>query len=324
MRVLVYGAGGVGLGLGSFLLQAGAELRFVGRPGTTRALGRCGLERRGLFGTYLAPASSFAAFEELATAADRFPTDFILVATKAFDSEAAARDLAASDPAFGEGCPIVLCQNGWGNAEVFTRHFDSDRVWNARVITGFARPEPWRVEVTAHAEPIAMGSLFHQETARLEPLCQALRSGGLPAETTPRIAEALWAKLLYNGCLNPLGAILGAPYGALGRSEHGRRLIAATAAEIFAVMTAAGFRSRWSSAAAFLESLYRELLPPTAAHESSTLQDLRAGKRTEIDALNGAVVRLAEAHGLAVPVNAALCDLVRFLEALGRGGSGQR
>ena len=59
-------------------------------------------------------------------------------------------------------------------------------------------------------------------------------------------------------------------------------------------------------------------MPPTAAHESSTLQDLRAGRRTEIDALNGAVVRLAEAHGLDAPVNRTLCEIVHFLEVRAR------
>jgi 2-dehydropantoate 2-reductase len=61
------------------------------------------------------------------------------------------------------------------------------------------------------------------------------------------------------------------------------------------------------------------LLPPTAAHESSMLQDLRAGRRTEIDAITGEVVRLAEAHGVGVPVSRALLALVRFAEERGRG-----
>jgi len=79
-------------------------------------------------------------------------------------------------------------------------------------------------------------------------------------------------------------------------------------------MGAAGYRTRYPDAGAFLKALYEELLPPTAKHESSTLQDLRAGRRTEIDALNGAVVKLAEAHGIDVPVNRRLVTMIHELE----------
>lgn len=318
MRVWIYGAGGVGLGLGSFLLQAGACVCFVARDVTARALGERGLERSGLFGGHHAAPDTFRAVTR-ADDADPSP-DLVLVTTKSFDSEAAARDLAGQEARLA-GAPLVLCQNGWGNAEVFARHVPEERVFSARVITGFARPAPWRVVVTAHAEPVAFGSLFGARTEGLAPLCEALRRAGLPAETSPRIAELLWAKMLYNGCLNPLGAICGVPYGALGESPDTRAVVAEVAREIFAVMAAAGFRTRWSDAPAFLASLWDELLPPTAAHESSTLQDLRAGKRTEIDALNGAVVALAEAHGVAAPVNRTLVALIRFLESRSRGGA---
>jgi 2-dehydropantoate 2-reductase len=311
MRVLVYGAGGVGLGLGSFLLQAGAGVHFVGRPETVRALREHGLERTGRFGAADARPEAFGASSSLAEAGDPSNFALVLVTTKSTDSAAAAEALAAG---LTGAPPIVLCQNGWGNAEVFAARFPEKQIWNARVITGFVRSTPWRVEVTAHAEPVSVGSLFGADPAPVEPLCAALRRGGLPAETTTRIAEVLWAKLLYNGCLNALGAILGVPYGALGDSAHSRGVLEAVAREIFSVMHAAGYATRWPDADAYLTSLYAELLPPTREHESSTLQDLRAGKRTEIDALNGAVVRLGDKLGVATPVNRALCSLIRFLE----------
>jgi 2-dehydropantoate 2-reductase len=91
----------------------------------------------------------------------------------------------------------------------------------------------------------------------------------------------------------------------------------ALAHETFAVMLAAGWRTHWSSAQAWLDDFTTRLLPPTAAHESSTLQDLRAGRRTEIDAISGAVVELAERHGVGVPVSRSVLALVRFLEARG-------
>jgi 2-dehydropantoate 2-reductase len=89
----------------------------------------------------------------------------------------------------------------------------------------------------------------------------------------------------------------------------------ALARESFATMRAAGFRTHWPSASAWLADFRARLLPPTAAHESSMLQDLRAGRRTEIDAITGAVVDLASRHGVDVPASRSVLALVRFLEA---------
>lgn len=323
MRVLVHGAGAVGLGLGSFLLAGGAEVTFVARAATVRALRRFGLERRGRFGAHRAEPGSFDAAEALGALPAGAGFDFVLAAVKSFDSEPAAKELAAHGAQVGPRARVVVCQNGWGGSDTFAAAFAAERVYGARVITGFVRPEPHVVEVTAHAEPVAVGSLFGAPVEAAEPLCAALRAGGLPAETTARLAELLWAKLLYNGCLNALGALCGVPYGALGASAETRAVIRDVALEIFRVMRAAGQRTRYADADAFLEALYGELLPPTAAHESSTLQDLRAGRRTEIDALNGAVVRLGEAHGVDAPVNRTLAALVQLLEARRDSGTGR-
>ena len=315
--MIVFGAGAVGLGLASALHAAGGvRVRIVARPGVAAALRRHGLVRSGIFGEVFVPPGRL----EIAGAASELsgpPADDVLVATKAFASDAAAAELAAAPQAVGAGTRLVLCQNGWGNAERFAARFPAARVWNARVITGFRKPAPNHVDVTVHAEPVRIGSLFGESPLRVAPLCAALAKGGIPCEPSADIAADLWAKLLYNATLNPLGAILGASYGALGASEHTRGVMERLAHETFAVMQAAGWRTHWPSAAAWLADFSERLLPPTAAHESSMLQDLRAGRRTEIDAITGAVVALAERHGVDVPVSRSVLALVRFLEARG-------
>jgi 2-dehydropantoate 2-reductase len=84
--------------------------------------------------------------------------------------------------------------------------------------------------------------------------------------------------------------------------------------EIFQVMTAAGYSSPWETPREYIQFFYSTLIPRTAEHFSSTLQDLRAGKPTEIDALNGAVVRLAESCGVEVPANETMYNLIKFIE----------
>ncbi len=311
MDVLIYGAGGVGLGLASALLESGARVRVVARPDTVAALKKEGLRRSGLFGETRAAPEALEAASSLGELVGEGP-DVVLVTVKSSDSASAAADLAACS--WIGNAPLVLCQNGWGNAEHFVPHFSPARVFSARVITGFVRHEPQHVEITAHAEPIHVGSLFGAELGPMEPLCRAIAAGGIPCETSAHVSRDLWAKLLYNGLLNPLGALFGVAYGALGESDAARSIMADLAAEIFAVMRASGYDTHWPDAATYLDDFYARLLPPTAKHESSMLQDLRAGRRTEIDAILGVVVELGHEAGVAVPVSETLTRAVRFLE----------
>jgi 2-dehydropantoate 2-reductase len=177
-------------------------------------------------------------------------------------------------------------------------------------MTGFRLVAPQVAEVTVHADAIRIGSLFGADPACVAALCQSLSRGGIPAAPSPDVARDLWSKMLYNCTLNPLGALLEVPYGVLGEREVTRRVIEAVVQEVFAVMAAARFASRWATPQAFLRALHEELLPPTARHESSMLQDLRAGRPTEVEFLSGAVARLGTEHGVATPVCAALRDLV--------------
>jgi 2-dehydropantoate 2-reductase len=314
VRVLVQGAGAVGLGLASALLAGGVRVAIVARPAAVGALRAYGLRRTGALGEAVHGPEALDAAPELG-ALPGPPADAALVATKSFDVEAAARELAAHPAALAPGAPVVLCQNGWGHAERVAPILGEERVFCARVITGFRHPEPAWVEVTVHAEPVRIGSVFGEPSSRVKALCDAIARGGIPCEPSDDVAADLLAKLLYNATLNPLGAILGLPYGGLAATEEGRDLLGTIARETFAAIRATGLATHWPSADAWLEDFFARLLPPTAAHESSMLQDLRAGRRTEVDAISGAVVRMAEANGVPVPVTRTLLAMVRLREA---------
>jgi 2-dehydropantoate 2-reductase len=314
MHVLIYGGGAVGLGIASCLIRPGNRIEIVARAETVAALKNEGLLRTGIFGRVYAKPATFSVHASLDETAGG-PYDLVLICTKSFDSAAAAKDLAGHEGRIGREAKLVLFQNGWGNAEAFAAHFDKARICNARVITGFRRPRPNEVEITVHADAIHVGSLFATDLSIVEPLCRAIREGGIPCERTEAIEKDLWAKMLYNCALNPLGAILGVPYGALAEAASTRLLMDRIVEEVFAVMTASGHRTHWQEPKQFLEVFYGRLVPDTADHKSSTLQDLAAGKRTEIEALNGAVIHLAERHGIAVPYNLAVHNLIKFLES---------
>jgi 2-dehydropantoate 2-reductase len=120
--------------------------------------------------------------------------------------------------------------------------------------------------------------------------------------------------MLYNCALNPLGAILDVPYGVLAKNATTRTIMNGIVDEAFSVMTAAGYKTHWPTSEDFLEVFYDKLVPDTAEHKSSTLQDIMAKKTTEIDALNGAVIRLAERYKAKLPYNLVIYNLIKFIE----------
>ncbi|HOQ04442.1 MAG TPA: 2-dehydropantoate 2-reductase [Anaerohalosphaeraceae bacterium] len=312
--VLLYGAGAVGLGIASCLLKTGTPTTLLARPHTAGPLRQEGLVRKGIFGEAFFPPTAFRVYESLEEISDsRY--DFILVCTKSSDTLTAAKNLSVHSKLLAPNGLIVLFQNGWGNAEIFADFFPKETIYNARVITGFIRPKPNVVEITVHADAVHIGSLFGESPEPLIPLCQAVSAGGIPCQTTTQIGKDLWAKMLYNCALNPLGAVLDVPYGKLAEHPSTRHIMDRLIEETFDVMLADGYRTHWENAEEFKSAFYNQMVPATAAHRSSTLQDLKAGKKTEIDALTGAVLRLAQKHRRAVPCSDFLYHLIDFIES---------
>jgi 2-dehydropantoate 2-reductase len=150
----------------------------------------------------------------------------------------------------------------------------------------------------------------------------AFAAAGIPSGATDNLQGELWAKVFYNAALNPLGALLGVPYGYLPDDADARVLMDHVIDEAFAVATASGVRLRWPDAEAYRRVFYGELVPPTAAHRSSMLQDLERGRPTEIDAINGWIARHGDALGRPAPVNATLTHMIRARVRRARLGEG--
>jgi len=321
MGILVYGGGAVGLGIASCLIKSRCQVDIIARENTVLRLREHGLVRTGIFGEYHADSAIFGSYVSLSetcltTVKTQAKTyDYILVCTKSFDSLEAAKDLSKHEIFFDKKTKIVLFQNGWGNAEVFSSFFSKDIIYNARVITGFRRLNSNEVEITVHADSVHIGSLFGSDLSEIESLCQSITKGGIPCESTNEIEKDLWAKMLYNCALNGLGAILDVPYGQLAKNEFSRTIMNGIVEEVFDVMRIAGYQTHWQHVKDFLDVFYNKLVPDTAEHKSSTLQDITSKKKTEIDALNGAVIKIAERYKTNVPYNLVVYNIVKFIEA---------
>jgi 2-dehydropantoate 2-reductase len=175
--------------------------------------------------------------------------------------------------------------------------------------------DPGRVQVTVYAEPVMLGSLCPGRFVELDAAARrwagVFAESGIPAEATDEILAYLWAKVLYNAPLNPLGAILGLTYGELARNRDLCVVMDGIIDETFAVARAQGVSLAWPTASGFRESFYGRLVPATASHRSSMLQDIERGRPTEIDAINGRVWEYGRASGIATPLNEMMTRLVR-------------
>ncbi len=326
MKIAIWGAGAVGLGLASTLARPKSRLQILVRNDRAAvSIQSRGILRTGLFGEIQTPPEQLNVLRRARDLA-KDPPDWLLICTKAFSANDVAEELSPFAHRLTPTTRLVLCQNGWGNEAPFLSFWPTDRLFHARIITGFQLRDATHVEITAHASAIAFGSLFESaERAgdsrnRLQGLADRVNEGGIPAQATGNMQAVLWAKMLYNCALNPLGALAGRRYGELTDDPTTKALVEAVVREIFDVLASAGVELAWPDAPAYLETFYAELIPPTALHESSMLQDLRAGNPTEIEALCGAVERLGTKNGVETPVTSALASLVRAAES----GHGRR
>ena len=305
--MLVAGAGALGSVLGGLLAADGWPVTLLGRGAHLDAVARDGLHLDGLYGSH--HVRTLRAVDDVALAGGPFAT--ILLTVKAWDTDAMARAVA---PHLAPDGVLVCMQNGLGNVERAAAVVGERRVLGARVIFGSEVEAPGRVRVTVHAAPTLVGSPDPDDAVRqaaAERLAAALAVAGVPSQPTRALRAELWAKVLYNAALNPLGALLGVPYGWLADDPDTRAAMDAVLEEAFAVARADGVALPWPDAAAYRDLFYGRLVPSTAGHRSSMLQDLERGRPTEIDAINGFVVGRGAALAVPTPVNATLTRLIR-------------
>ncbi|MBX7254903.1 MAG: 2-dehydropantoate 2-reductase [Candidatus Hydrogenedentes bacterium] len=313
MRILVMGAGAIGSVVGGFMAKAGHDVTLVGRGAHMDNVRGSGLRITGIWGEH--QIRGIDARTQPPSKTDT-PYDLILITVKAYDTHAAVEAIL---PLVSESTLVCSYQNGLGNAEVIAESVGWRRTVGARAIYGVVVKEPGWVEVTVIANPTALGVYSHETPEdRVREIVAAMDAAGLPTVYTDAISTVLWGKVAYNCALNPLSAMLDVPYGALLETEHTRTIMREIVNELYAVGHKMGVPLAPSTAEEYIDLLFHTLIPPTAAHYASMRADFVHKRRTEIDALNGAIVRYAAGLGIHCPTNALLTRLVHAREhALG-------
>jgi len=316
-RVLIAGAGALGSVFGGFLRLAGDDVTLLGRAEHLDTIGSHGLVVDGLWGEHR--ATRFERTTDAGALAGAF--DAVLITVKAFDTAAVVERVGAYVAPDGV---MVSLQNGLGNVESVVERVGARRAIGGRVIFGAEILRPGAVRVTVFAEPVLLGawptdvagavySPPAQERARF--WAERFDRAGIPTRFSADVHADLWGKVLYNAALNPLGALLGVHYGALMENSETRAVMDRVIDEAHAVALAEGARLPWATAAEYREVFYQRLVPATYHHRSSMLQDVERGRRTEVDAINGAVWKRGAARGMVTPVNEVLTRLVNARSA---------
>ena len=293
MKVAVMGAGAVGCYYGGMLARAGHTVMLIGRPAHVEAVRRDGL---------LLDTQSFSMHVPVQASTDASGLEgarLVLCCVKSNDTESAARDMARH---LEPDASVLSLQNGVDNAErlqaLLGRQVVPAVVY---VATEMAGP--------GHVRHHGRGELVIGPAAAGEELVRLFVEAGIPAEISDNVAGELWAKLILNCAYNALSAVTQLPYARLVQSDGVEDVMRDVVKECLAVAQGLGVRvagDTWEAVQRIARTMPKQY--------SSTAQDLARGKRSEIDHLNGYVLRQGEALGIATPVNRVLHTLVRALE----------
>ncbi len=301
-HVAVMGAGAVGCYFGATLERAGAAVRLIGRPALVDAVGRDGLQ---FDGVDFSGRVKLAATDDPAGVAG---AGLVLFCVKSADTETAARAMAPHlDP-----CAVILdLQNGVDNLERIRAHI-KNVVVPAVVYVGAEIPAPGMLRHNGRGD-LVIGEAGAQKAgdALIAALAAWLTARNVPARVSDNVEGELWWKLVLNCAYNAISALGRSRYGAMMAMPQIRHVMSDAVREIVALAEAKGVRIAMPDP---VEAVLRfgEAMPQTW---SSTAQDLERGRPTEIEYLNGYVVRACDALGLPAPVNRTLYALVKLKEA---------
>ena len=293
MKIAVMGAGSVGCYFGGMLARAGHEVVLIGRAQHVEAIRRAGLfmDTRSF--------QDYVPMQADTEASGVKGAKLVLCCVKSTDTEGAA---AAMAPHLGPEAVVLSLQNGVDNAErlqaILGRPVGPVVVYVATEMAG-----------AGHVKHHGRGELVIGPSAASGELATLFAAAGVPVQISDNVTGALWAKLILNCAYNALSAITQLPYGRLVQAEGVEAVMRDVVRECLAVAQAEGVSvpgKMWEAVQHIARTMPTQL--------SSTAQDLSRGKRSEIDHLNGHVLRRGAALGIATPVNRVLHTLVKLIE----------
>jgi len=316
MRIAILGGGGAMGGLlGGYLARSGLDVVLIDvRQDTVDAINADGLSIEEADGS-----SSDVRVSAITEPTAIGEVDLILSVVKSYHTEAAVRSVM---PLLGTDTTILSLQNGWGNAERIGNIAGRERVLVGLTYHSATLAGPGRVRHTGSGIT-HIGELSGETTPRLEMVATTLAAAGIEVATSASIVVEIWKKLALNVCTLPTSALLRFQAHELNRHDGSRDLMRGLLTETVAVARAQGIQldedERWAAITGLLDR--------AIGARSSMLQDVEAGRRTEIDVINGAITAAGLRSGIATPLNDSMVWLItalqeQYLEAAATPSSG--
>lgn len=300
MRILVYGAGGVGAFFGALLARAGRDVHFVARGSQLEAMRARGLRIRStILGDIEVPRVSVST-----RAADSGLADLVLVCVKTHQTESILDDLAA---AVGDQTVLIALQNGVESDEQLAARFGASRVLPAAVYVGATIDEPGVVSHQAAAR-ISIGARHGFDEQRLAAVHEVLAATGQVVQLSPDIQRERWRKLMWNASFNTVSAVtMRTPSELLARPET-RALIIRIMSEVVDVAQAHGIDLRPSDIDEHIAWTER-----ASGMRTSTMVDRERGRTMEADALIGVIVRKGREAGVETPASETMFAVMKAM-----------
>ena len=294
MRIAVMGTGGTGGYFGGLLARVGEEVTFIARGVHLEAIRKNGLAIKSvLAGDFTIPA------KVTDNTNDPGPVDFVLFCVKAYDNAAAADQIR---PLIGPETVVLSVQNGIDNEQQIGEVIGPEHIVGCVSYVSSTIESPGIIAQTGGPGTIVFGEMQGGTSARTEALQSTLQNSGIPAELHSDIQVALWQKFLGICGVNGVTALTRLPLGEILACEETRNLMRGTMEEVEAVARASGANLPEGCVDQSMD--FFSSVEPSV--RGSMYYDLAAGRRLELEVLNGTVVRLGNAHGIPTPINFAI------------------
>jgi 2-dehydropantoate 2-reductase len=311
MKIAVVGAGGVGGYFGGRLAQAGEDVQFIARGEHLRVLRERGLRVRSARGDFEIRAQATDDPQEVG------PCDFVLLCVKSFDTQEVAKKL---EPMLGPDAAVVSLQNGIDNEQNIATEVGWEHVMAGAAFIFSVIAEPGVIEDGGGPARIVFGEWDGRQSDRAARLLEAFRGAGVDADVSTNIRQVLWNKFAFICAQAGMTAATGLPIGEIRIVPESMAMFRRLVEEVSAVAAAEGVDLGPGAVdrhVGFAEQL-------EAGGRSSLHHDMSHGRRMELEALHGTVVRLARDHGIPAPASEAIYALLKPWAVRNERGPGGR
>lgn len=299
MRVAVFGTGGVGGYFGGRLAQAGNDVTFIARGEHLRAIKTSGLRVDSVAGDFVIfPAKATDDVKEVGQ------VELVVVGVKAWQVREAA---AAMKPLVGPTTTVLPMQNGVDAASQLVEQLGPEAVIGGlcRIVSFVVGPG--HIRHAGYNASIIIGELDNRRTDRIARIEQVFKQAGVEISVAPDIQIALWTKFLFIASFSGVGAIANAPAGVIRKDPKWRALMRNAMEEIYNLAHARGVKLPEDS----IQTVMAGVDSLTEDATSSMQRDIAAGKPSELESQNGAVVRMARETGVDVPTHTLIYETLR-------------